>query len=102
VCLSVFFTLSPPAETALLTVPIYDFVTSSRVGEEDVMPADVVILEGILTLYWEELRAMMSLKLFVDTASDTRLARRVLRDTHERGRTLENVLIQYETFVKPA
>lgn len=80
----------------------YDFVSSSRVGWERVEPADVVILEGILVLFWEELRSLMSLKLFVDTASDTRLARRVLRDTHERGRTLENVLVQYETLVKPA
>lgn len=71
-------------------------------GEEDVLPADVVILEGILTLFWDELRSMMDLKLFIDTASDTRLARRVLRDTSERGRILENVLVQYETFVKPA
>lgn len=83
-------------------IPIYDFVTSSRVGWEEVLPADVIIFEGILVLYWEDLRQMMDLKLFVDTASDTRLARRILRDTRERGRTVEAILLQYERFVKPA
>ena len=83
-------------------VPVYDFVSSDRVGSETVQPADVVILEGILVLYWKDLRDMMDLKLFVDTAPDTRLARRILRDTRERGRQVEAILLQYERFVRPA
>ena len=83
-------------------VPVYDFVSSDRVGSETVQPADVVILEGILVLYWKDLREMMNLKLFVDTNGETRLARRILRDTRERGRNVEAVLLQYERFVRPA
>ena len=65
-------------------------------------PADVVIIEGILVLYWKEVREMMDLRIFVDTAPDTRLARRILRDIKERGRHVENILFQYERFVRPA
>ncbi|XP_075238785.1 uridine-cytidine kinase 2-like [Convolutriloba macropyga] len=64
--------------------------------------ADVVIVEGILVFYDKEMRELFDLKLFVDTDSDTRLARRVLRDTEERSRNIESVLSQYIRFVKPA
>ena len=83
-------------------VPVYDFVTSDRVGSETVQPADVVVLEGILVLYWKDLRDMMDLRIFLDTNGETRLARRILRDTRERGRAVEAVLLQYERFVRPA
>jgi uridine kinase len=56
-------------------IPVYDFVVSDRIGWETVYPADVVVLEGILVLYWKELRTLMNLKLFVDTAPDTRLGK---------------------------
>lgn len=77
-------------------IPVYDFVTSDRVGWEDVSSADVIIFEGILALYWPEIRAMMDLKIFVDTPSDTRLARRILRDTKDRGRRLEQVMKRWK------
>ena len=89
-------------EREAVDIPVYDFVSSDRVGSERVEPADVIILEGILVLYWRELREMMNMRLFVDTAPDTRLARRILRDTRERGRALEGILLQYERFVRPA
>ncbi|XP_054165255.1 uridine-cytidine kinase-like isoform X2 [Oppia nitens] len=74
------------------------------VGEtiQTVYPADVVLVEGILVFYFPEIRDLFHMKLFVDTDSDTRLSRRVLRDVRERGRDLENVLNQYTKFVKPA
>ena len=66
-----------------------------------VYPADVVLFEGILVFYTQEIRDMFHLRLFVDTDSDVRLSRRVLRDV-QRGRDLEQILTQYTAFVKPA
>eukprot|EP00062_Callorhinchus_milii_P026752 gi/632989232/ref/XP_007883538.1/ PREDICTED: uridine-cytidine kinase 2-A-like [Callorhinchus milii] len=84
-------------------IPVYDFVVHSRKEEMvTVYPADVVLFEGILVFYSQEVRELFQLKLFVDTDADTRLSRRVLRDINERGRDLEQVLTQYTTFVKPA
>ncbi|XP_041967829.1 uridine-cytidine kinase 2-A [Alosa sapidissima] len=84
-------------------IPVYDFVTHSRKEETvTVYPADVVLFEGILMFYSQEIRDLFQMKLFVDTDADTRLSRRVLRDINERGRDLEQVLSQYITFVKPA
>lgn len=67
-----------------------------------IYPADVVLFEGILVFYFPAIRDIFHMKLFVDTDSDTRLARRVPRDINERGRDLDQVLTQYMTFVKPA
>ncbi|ELW70992.1 Uridine-cytidine kinase 2 [Tupaia chinensis] len=67
-----------------------------------VYPADVVLFEGILAFYSQEVRDLFQMKLFVDTDADTRLSRRVLRDISERGRDLEQILSQYIMFVKPA
>lgn len=84
-------------------IPVYDFVTHSRKDEfVTVYPADVVLFEGILMFYSQDIRDLFQMKLFVDTDPDTRLSRRVLRDISERGRELEQVLAQYITFVKPA
>uniref|UniRef100_A0A4W4FE00 Uridine-cytidine kinase n=2 Tax=Electrophorus electricus TaxID=8005 RepID=A0A4W4FE00_ELEEL len=84
-------------------IPVYDFVTHSRKDEfVTLYPADVVLFEGILIFYTQEIRDLFQMKLFVDTDPDTRLSRRVLRDINERGRELEQVLTQYITFVKPA
>ncbi|XP_072246342.1 uridine-cytidine kinase 2-A isoform X2 [Leuresthes tenuis] len=84
-------------------VPVYDFVSHSRKEETvTVYPADVLLFEGILMFYSQEIRDLFQMKLFVDTDADTRLSRRVLRDITERGRDLESVLAQYITFVKPA
>jgi len=84
-------------------IPTYCFVTHSRLPETTTIGnADVILFEGILSFYTEILREHMDIKIFVDTDSDTRLSRRVMRDIAERGRSLEGVLYQYEKFVKPA
>jgi len=84
-------------------VPVYDYLTNSRLPERrKIFPADVVLCEGILVFYSPEIRAMFDMKLFVDTDADTRLSRRVRRDTQERGRDLDTVLEQYTNLVKPA
>ncbi|XP_068740042.1 uridine-cytidine kinase 2-like [Montipora capricornis] len=87
----------------VVEIPMYDSVNATRKSESiTIHPADVIMFEGILTLYFKEIRDMLNMKLFVDSDSDTRLSRRVLRDTQERGRDLEQVLATYSNFVKPA
>jgi len=84
-------------------VPVYDFVTSRRSAMvRNVAPADVVILEGILVLHLPETLQRCHMKIFVDTDDDVRLARRIRRDTVERGRDVEAVIRQYTRFVKPS
>lgn len=83
-------------------VPIYDFTTHSRKSETvRVEPRKVVIVEGILVLAEPELRKRIDIKLFVDTPSDIRFMRRLVRDIKSRGRTLESVIEQYMTTVRP-
>jgi uridine kinase len=82
--------------------PIYDFVTHSRRTDAVfVEPSHVIILEGILVLWSEKLRAQMDIKLFVDTDADVRLLRRLKRDIEDRGRTLDSVIEQYLETVRP-
>ncbi|XP_054837907.1 uridine-cytidine kinase 2 [Eublepharis macularius] len=96
-------TLSQITEGKTVQIPVYDFVSHSRKEEAvTVYPADVVLFEGILAFYSQEVRDLFQMKLFVDTDADTRLSRRVLRDISERGRNLEQILTQYISFVKPA
>ncbi|KAK9090138.1 hypothetical protein Sjap_023315 [Stephania japonica] len=100
-------------------VPIYDFKKHRRCSESfrQVNVSDVIILEGILVFHDQRVRNMMSMKIFVDTDADVRLARRIRRDTLERGRDVNSVLeqashtfdikfvslsLQYAKFVKPA
>ncbi|XP_076654558.1 uridine-cytidine kinase isoform X1 [Halictus rubicundus] len=85
-------------------IPAYDYRTNSLVKDQitTIYPADVVLFEGILVFYFPKIRDLFHMKLFVDTDSDTRLARRVPRDINERGRDLDYVLNQYMNFVKPA
>ncbi|KAF7661281.1 hypothetical protein LDENG_00265880 [Lucifuga dentata] len=95
-------TLKDIVEGRVVEVPTYDFVTHSRLEDRiTVYQADVVLFEGILVFYPQQVRDMFHMKLFVDTDSDVRLSRRVLRDMN-RGRDLEQILSQYTTFVKPA
>ncbi|KAM4634719.1 uridine-cytidine kinase 1-like [Polymixia lowei] len=95
-------TLKDIVEGKVVEVPTYDFVTHSRLEDKiTVYPADVVLFEGILVFYTQNVRDMFHMKLFVDTDSDVRLSRRVLRDMTRR-RDLEQILTQYTTFVKPA
>jgi len=85
-------------------VPVYDYRNHTIRDDKrmTIYPADVVLFEGILVFYFPEIRNLFHMKLFVDTDSDTRLARRVPRDILERGRDLDQVLNQYMNFVKPA
>ncbi|XP_046412175.1 uridine-cytidine kinase isoform X4 [Neodiprion fabricii] len=85
-------------------IPAYDYRSNSILKNQitTIYPADVVLFEGILVFYFPEIRELFHMKLFVDTDSDTRLARRVPRDIKERGRDLDYVLNQYMNFVKPA
>ena len=81
---------------------VYDYTQHTRAEEVvEVQPKKVIILEGILILEDPRLRDLMDIKVFVDTDADERLMRRILRDTQERGRTVESVLNQYVTTVKP-
>ena len=82
--------------------PVYDYTQHTRAKEVvEVHPKKVIILEWILILEDPRLRDLMDIKVFVDTDADERLMRRILRDTQERGRTVESVLNQYVTTVKP-
>ena len=81
--------------------PEYDFTVHNRSDETiRISPEKVIIVEGILIFENKELRDLMDIKVFVDTDADVRLCRRILRDVEERGRTLERVVIQYQTTVK--
>ncbi len=82
--------------------PIYSFVKHQRETETiTVIPKKVILLDGILIFENKELRDMMDIKIFVDTDADIRLIRRLLRDMNERGRSLDSVIKQYSTTVKP-
>ena len=83
-------------------MPEYDFTTHTRKASTlTVLPNKVIIVEGLFPLYDESLAKKMALRIFVDTAADIRLMRRLKRDIAERGRTLESVLTQYHKFVRP-
>ena len=89
-------------EGEIIYRPVYDYTQHTRAKEVvEVHPKKVIILEGILILEDPKLRDLMDIKVFVDTDADERLMRRILRDTQERGRTVESVLNQYVTTVKP-
>lgn len=82
--------------------PVYDFTIHNRSNDTiRITPEKVIIVEGILIFENRELRDLMDIKVFVDTDADVRLCRRILRDVEERGRTLESVVAQYQTTVKP-
>jgi uridine kinase len=85
-----------------VAMPSYDFTTYVRLPEVVVVrPQPVVLLEGILIFADAALRARMNIKLFVDAESDLRIIRRIQRDTHSRGRTVESVIEQYLRTVRP-
>lgn len=82
--------------------PRYDYTVHNRKEERiHVEPRKVVLIEGILILDDERLRDLMDIKVFVDAEPDIRLMRRVLRDTKERGRTLDSIAEQYLETVRP-
>jgi uridine kinase len=86
----------------LVQVPTYNFHTHTRMPETlTIAPHPVVLVEGILLFHDPELRGLFDLRVFVDTDADLRFIRRVQRDVRERGRSLESVVDQYLTTVRP-
>ena len=82
--------------------PTYDYTVHNRSNIiETVEPSDVIIFEGLFALYNPEIRKLEDIKVFVDTDADIRFIRRLKRDIVERQRTMENVMQQYLTTVKP-
>ena len=85
-----------------INVPIYNFSTHSRTDKTfTVSPRSVIIVEGILIFVEAALRSLFDVKLFVDTDADVRLIRRLQRDITERGRTVNSVIRQYQSTVRP-
>ena len=82
--------------------PVYSYVDHNRTDETvTVYPNKVIIVEGILIFQDPTLRDMFDIKIFVETDADVRILRRALRDVEQRGRTLQSVVTQYLTTVKP-
>ncbi len=82
--------------------PTYDFVELNRAKETElVKPAKIIILEGILVLEDDRIRELADIKLYVEADEDLRFIRRLKRDTQERGRTIDSVINQYLSTVKP-
>jgi len=85
-----------------VAMPVYDFTAHCRTTETvNIPPSDVVVVEGIHVLCQAEIRDRVDVKVFIDVDADIRLIRRLLRDTAERGRTMEVVIEQYLATVKP-
>ena len=82
--------------------PVYDYMIHDRTDKtRRIEPAEVLLIDGILVLAEPELRECMDIKLFVDTDADIRILRRIKRDVQQRKRTLDSVINQYLTTVKP-
>ena len=85
-----------------VTCPVYDYTIHDRSDQViEVKPAKVVIVEGILIFQSRELCQQMDIKIYVDTDADVRILRRIVRDVRDRGRSLESVVNQYLSTVKP-
>lgn len=85
-----------------VTCPVYDYSIHDRTDKTiTVHPAPVVVVEGILIFENPQLCEQMDVKIFVDTDADVRILRRIVRDVRDRGRSLESVINQYLTTVKP-
>jgi uridine kinase len=85
-----------------VAVPVYDFARYARLNSTETAPARrAIIVEGILIFVDAGLRALMDIKVFVDTDADTRFIRRLRRDVAQRGRTMDSVIEQYQATVKP-
>lgn len=83
-------------------IPVYDFSIHNRTDKTvKVEPKRVIMIEGILIFENKELRDLMDIKIFADTDADERLMRRIIRDMKYRGRTIESIITQYQTTVKP-
>lgn len=86
-----------------IEVPIYDYVTHTRTDQTRHIDSNktIVILEGILLFVDKPLRNLMDIRIYVDTPLDMAFIRRLKRDVLERGRSMESVIMQYETTVRP-
>jgi uridine kinase len=86
-----------------IAMPQYSYKVHTRMEDTiKVHPANVILVEGILLLTVEKLRAEFDISVFMDTPLDICLLRRMKRDVEERGRSLSSVIEQYETTVRPA
>ena len=82
--------------------PVYDFVNSIRSDKTEIVkPASIIIVEGIMIFTNEELLKLFDMKVYVDTPDDIRFIRRLRRDIEDRGRTIDSVINQYLTTVRP-
>ena len=83
--------------------PVYDFSTHSRirVRHEEIEPQDFLIVEGLFTLHWPNVREMFDLRVFISAPDETCFGRRKSRDVRERGRTLDSIVAQYDATVRP-
>ncbi len=85
-----------------IDLPIYDFATHSRLKEVELVKAKpIIIVDGILIFYPDQIRDLLDLSIYIDTPDHVCFERRLYRDTHERGRTAEGVRVQYTTTVRP-
>jgi len=83
-------------------MPLYDYAIHDRLDQtRQIYPAKVILVEGILIFASPELCDEMDIKLFVDADADVRILRRIVRDVRDRGRSLDSVVNQYLTTVKP-
>ncbi len=85
-----------------IDMPIYDYVNYTRSNEtKRIEPREVILIEGLFVLYYEDLQPLLDLKVYVQADPDIRLIRRIRRDQKERGRSLESILNQYSYTIKP-
>ncbi len=85
-----------------IDMPVYDFTRHKRLDKSiRLHPGHIVVVEGILALYGDELTHRLDLKVYVDAEADERVLRRLARDTRERSRTMDSVMRQYRETVKP-
>ena len=83
-------------------IPIYDFSTHMRLKEvQTIEKHRIIILEGILALFDQKIRTMMDIKIYVETADDIRVIRRIKRDMNKRERTFSSIIEQYYKTVRP-
>ena len=86
----------------MVDVPIYDFTTHTRRRESrEIKKHHIIVLEGILTLFDQTIRNMMDIKIYVETADDIRIIRRIKRDINKRNRIFDSVIEQYYKTVRP-
>ena len=85
-----------------INIPKYDFSTHSRLKKtNEISPKKIIIVEGILTLYFSEISKFLKLKVYLDVDADIRFIRRLKRDINERGRDLDSIIEQYLHSVRP-